>query len=167
MNWEATMSEVSIAVVKKQLLAVLKEAFDGPTQAWSYFTDNNSEAGVLGTIGTKTAQEASAVIGGTTIAAHVHHATFALGASAAWITGDRSSQDWNESWRISTVDEKSWRELQQRIQRAYERLRAAIEQHGTNSAEAVGGAIGAVAHAAYHLGAIRQKMAVIRARDGR
>jgi len=157
------MSEVSNAVVKEQLLAVLKETFQGPTQAWSYFTDNDSEAGILGTIGTKTAQEASAVIGGTTIAAHVHHATFALVASAAWITGDRSSQDWNESWKISTVDEKSWKELQQRIQRAYDRLRAAIEQHGMTSAEGAGGALGAVAHAAYHLSAIRQKVAVARA----
>ncbi len=105
------MSEVSVGVVKEQLLAVLKEAFEGPTQAWSYFTDNNPEAGMYGTIGPKTAQEASAVTGGTTIAAHVHHATFALGASAAWITGDRSSHDWTESWRISIVDDVSWKEL--------------------------------------------------------
>jgi hypothetical protein len=159
------MSEVSIAVVKEQLLAGLKEAFEGPGQAWSYFTDNNPEAGILGTIGTKTAREASAVIGGTTIAAHVHHAAFALGASAAWIAGDRSSQDWSESWRISTVDETSWKEMQDRIRSAYEGLRAAIDQHGMTSVEAAGGAIGAVAHAAYHLGAIRQKVAVARS-DG-
>jgi hypothetical protein len=34
------------------------------------------------------------------------------------------------------------------------------EFHSMTSAEAGGGAIGAVAHAAYHLGAIRQKVAV-------
>lgn len=151
------MSEVSVAGLKEQLLAVLREAFDGPAQAWSYFTDNNPEAGIFGTIGSKTAREASAVTGGTTIAAHAHHVIFALEASAAWITGDRSPQDWNESWRVGTVDETSWKEMQARVRSAYERLRAAIEQHGMASEEAVGGAIGAVAHAAYHLGAIRQK----------
>jgi len=156
------MSEVSFVTVTEQLLAVLKEAFEGPGRAGSYFTDNNPEAGIFGTLGTKTAREASAVIGGTTIAAHVHHAAFALDASAAWIAGGRSSRDWSESWRISTVDETSWKEMRNRIRSAYEGLRAAIAQHSMTSVEAAGGAIGAVAHAAYHLGAIRQKVAVAR-----
>ena len=161
------MSEVSLVEMRGQLLAVLREAFEGSSQAWSYFTDNNPEAGIFGTIGSKTAREASAVTGGTTIAAHVHHAAFALEASTAWIKGDRSSRDWKESWETSTVDESSWTELRDRLRRAYEDLRSAIEQHGMASVEAVGGAIGAVAHAAYHLGAIRQKVAVARTRGAR
>jgi len=161
------MSEVSLVEMRGQLLAVLREAFEGPSQAWSYFTDNNPEAGIFGTIGSKTAREASVVIGGTTIAAHVHHTAFALEASAAWIKGDRSSRDWKESWKTSTVDESFWTELRDRLRRAYVDLRSAIEQHGMASVEAVGGAIGAVAHAAYHLGAIRQKVAVARTRGAR
>jgi hypothetical protein len=156
------MSEAAIARVKDQLLAVLREAFEGPAQAWSYFTDNNPDAGIFGSIGAKTAREASEVIGGTTIAAHVHHVIFALNASAAWIGGDRSSHDWKESWRVSAVDDSSWQEMRDRLRRAYEGLRSAIEQGEMASKEAVGGAIGAVAHAAYHLGAIRQKVAVAR-----
>jgi hypothetical protein len=156
------MSEISLAEVKAQLLAVLREASEGPAQAWSYFTDNDPEAGILGTIGSRTAREASAVIGGTSIAAHVHHAVFALEASTAWIKGDRSSRDWKESWKIGAVEESSWRELRDRLVRAYEELRSAIAQYGMASEEAAGGAIGAVAHVAYHLGAIRQKVAVAR-----
>lgn len=156
------MSEVSIATVQEQLLAVLREAFDGPAQAWSYFTDNHPEAGTFGTLGSKTAREVSAITGGTSIAAHIHHATFALDASAAWIKGDRAPREWSESWSIQIVEESSWTEMRDRLGRAYERLRVAIEQHGMASAEAVGGALGAVAHAAYHLGAIRQKVALAR-----
>jgi hypothetical protein len=161
------MSEISLAEVKGQLLAVLREAFDGPAQAWSYFTDNNPEAGILGTIGSRTAREASTVTGGTSIAAHVHHALFALEASTAWIKGDRSPRDWKESWKVSAVDASSWTELRDRLLRAYEDLRSAIEQHGMANAEAAGGAIGAVAHAAYHLGAIRQKVTIARAPGAR
>jgi hypothetical protein len=161
------MSEISPAEVKAQLLAVLREAFEGPAEAWSYFTDNTPEAGILGTIGSKTAREASAITGGTTIAGHVHHTAFALEASAAWIRGDSSSVDWKESWKTTSVDESSWAELRDRLRRGYADLRSSIEQHGMASVEAVGGAIGAVAHAAYHLGAIRQKVTIARAPGAR
>src|SRR5262249_7270649 len=90
---------------------------------------------------------------------HVHHIVFGLNASAAWIRGDRTKHDWQQSWRVKGVDEAGWAELLRQLRAGYADLREAIEKQGVSSSDAFGGAVGAVAHVAYHLGAIRQKMA--------
>ena len=156
------MTAISTDVVIQQLLAVLAEAFDGPAQKWSYFTDHGAESGLLGTLARVTAADASRVWNGSTIAAHAHHVRFSLAASVAWITGDRSSRDWSESWRLNTVDAADWQRLQEEMRIGHRDLRRAIEAHGASDAEAMGGALAAIAHAAYHLGAIRQKVVVAR-----
>jgi len=156
------MSGISLDEAVRQLVAVLHEAVEGPPEQWSYFTDNRPDAGYDGTLSTVTADEASRMISGTSIAAHTHHAAWAMARSAAWIRGDRSRWDWADSWRVSTVDDEAWPDLRDRLQRNYEDLRQAIESNALASDESFGGAVGAVAHAAYHLGAIRQKVARLR-----
>jgi hypothetical protein len=156
------MTAVTTDVVVQQLLAVLAEAFDGPAQKWSYFTDHGAESGLLGTLARVTAADASRVWNGSTIAAHANHVRFALAASAAWIAGDRNSRDWSESWRLSAVDDAAWKRLQEEIRIGHGDLRRAIESHGASSAEAMGGALAALAHTGYHLGAIRQKLVAAR-----
>jgi hypothetical protein len=61
------------------------------------------------------------------------------------------------------VDEPAWRRLREELRGRYGSLRNAIESHSRENLEAFGGAVGALAHAAYHLGAIRQKVAWSRA----
>jgi hypothetical protein len=156
------MTAISTDVVIEQLLAVLAEAFDGPAQDWSYFTDRGTESGLLGTLARLTAADASRARDGSSIAAHANHVRFALAAAAAQIAGDRSSRDWSESWRLRVVDDSAWRRLQEEIRAGHRDLRRAIEVHGASSAEAIGEALAAIAHAAYHLGAIRQKLIAAR-----
>ncbi len=156
------MADVSLDVVIAQVLAVLREGCEGPPEKWSYFTDNAPDAGLFGTLGRCDAPLASRSIGGTSIAAHVHHTAFAMEASAAWIRGERKPLDWKSSWSVKTVDAAAWAGLNAHLRAAYHALRAAIETGGRASEESMGGAVGAAAHAAYHLGAIRQKLAVDR-----
>jgi hypothetical protein len=158
------MAAVTLDTAVEQLLAVLGEGFEGPPEKWSYFVDNDATAGYSGTLAKVSAAEASHPIGGSTIAAHVHHMIFALEASSAWIRGDRASRNWGESWRGTTVSEKEWAELRAKLQAGYADLGRAIASHARESEEAIGGAIGALAHAAYHLGAIRQKIVCARER---
>lgn len=156
------MAAISTTVAIEQLQAVLREAFEGPQQNWSYFTDSGAESGLSGTLAHIRAADASRVWAGSTIAAHVHHASFAVEASAAWIAGDRSPRDWNESWSVMVVDDSAWKRLQQQLHERYAALREAIRAHGLETSESFGGSVAAVAHAAYHLGAIRQKVAASR-----
>lgn len=152
------MPEVGMDIVIEQILAVLGEGTEGPPGSWSYFTDNSADAGLFGTLDKCDAALASRVIGGTSIVAHVYHTVFAMDASAAWIRGDRSASDWKSSWSVTTADAEAWSAMKARLHSSYAALRAAIESKGRDSVESMGGAIGAVAHAAYHLGAIRQKI---------
>ena len=156
------MPEITTKEAVSQLVAVLSEAFEGPSAKWSYFTDAGRESGLLGTLEKLDAEEASRPVGETTIAAHAHHVAFGLEASAAWIRGDRAAREWQESWSVVTVNEESWNRLQQRLRAKYEDLRGALRDDAAASAESMGVAIGALAHAAYHLGSIRQKLAAAR-----
>jgi hypothetical protein len=144
-----------------QLLAVLHEALDGSPHPWSYFTDG-PDAGLLRTLDTVSAADASRRVGGTSVAAHAHHVIFGLDAATAFICGDPTPRDWPVSWSVIAVDEVGWDCLRDEVRAAGERLRRAIEEHAASGPEAAGGSIGAVAHLAYHLGAVRQKLAVMR-----
>ena len=50
-------------------------------------------------------------------------------------------------------------DLQARLRREYDSLVVAVETHAVWDEDALGAAFGAVAHTAYHLGAIRQRLA--------
>jgi hypothetical protein len=158
----ATMEQAT-----RQLLAVLREGFEGPAGDGSYFVDNNPDAGAIGTLAAMSAAEASMPVGGSTIAAHASHMVFALEASSAWIRGDRSPRKWRESWSRQAVDDAGWQALKADFNAGYEDLLGSIDSHGRDDEMSIGGAIGALAHAAYHLGAIRQKLLCLRQGQGR
>ena len=95
----------------------------------------------------------------TTIAAHVHHLRSALALSKQALRGDSTSRDRSHSWTLSTVDDAAWFALRAGLRRAYESLLVAVTTHTTWGEDALGVAFGAIAHTAYHLGAIRQRLA--------
>ena len=152
------MPDIDARGAVQQLLSVLREAVEGPSGTWTYFIDKKPDAGLLGALGTVSADQASQVWGDTSIAAHAHHIAFAMAASAATIEGDQTPVDWKESWRVTTVDDAAWKELVARVGREYQRLRRAVEARASSSEEMFGEAVGSIAHIAYHLGAIRQKI---------
>lgn len=153
------MSE-SIAVSK--ILAVLGEAMYGPSHKLSYFLDKGPDAGLRNTLASLSAEEASTLIGGSSIAAHVHHVIFSARAFGAFISGDHRKHDWNESWVVSDVDEAAWDALREDVRTTHEDLRDIVRTHAATDDASLGGAIGAVAHVAYHVGAIRQKLSTLR-----
>jgi DinB family protein len=153
------MSE-SIAV--KQILAVLGEAMHGPSHKLSYFLDKGPGAGLRNTLAGLSAEEASQSIGGTSIAAHVHHVVFSARAFGAFISGDHRKEDWNESWVVSEVDAAAWDTLRADVAKTHEDLRDIVRTHAATDDASMGGSIGAVAHVAYHVGAIRQKVSTLR-----
>ena len=154
------MSGTPPAVTVSLLTRMLREAFEGPPGPWTYFTDTSSGTGVFGTIGGLGAAAASRPggPGGTTIAGHVHHLTSSVALSTKGLRGEPTSRDRSRSWTVSVVDEAAWATLRTRLREEYDRLVVAVEMHARWDEDALGVAIGALAHTAYHLGAIRQRL---------
>ena len=151
------MAAIDVHEVVGQILDVLGEAFEGPKEKWSYFTDNRSDAGFFGVLGKLSAPDASRIRGKTSIAAHVYHVIFGLDASARWIEGNRTTHNWKESWSTVSVNDEEWARMRENLRTSYRDMRRSIELYASSSKESMGGVIGALAHVAYHLGAIRQK----------
>ena len=71
--------------------------------------------------------------------------------------------DWAASWRVAGVDDDEWESLQQRLDAAYQRLRATMQGVTTgDGVDAIGGPLAILGHTAYHLGEIRQALCTIR-----
>ena len=155
------MARVASSPVTEATVALLRETFEGPSGPSTYFIDNDPNAGFFGTIDRVSADEASRPFGrgGASIAGHAFHAGFHLDVSTAWLRGDREPRDWTQSWTVTSVDEPGWADLRTRLHRQFDAHVGAIESDPPASGEDVATAIAALAHAAYHLGAIRQRVA--------
>lgn len=156
------MAELSLDVVIGQIVNVLDETFIFRNKPWTYFTDNKPDAGYLGLLENLSATDASRPIGGTSIVSHVHHVIFSLLESGAWIRGDHSHRDWNESWRVNSVTDEEWSKMLEYVRTSFLALRTAIKDNGAKDIMTIGGTVGVLAHMAFHLGAIRQKVTLLR-----
>ena len=148
------------AVIVSLLTRMLREAFEGPPGPWTYFTDTAPGTGIFGTISGVSAAEASRQggPGHTTIAGHVHHLSASLALSTRGLRGESAARDRSRNWTVSAVDDTGWADVRARLLREYDGLLVAVETHARWDEDALGVAIGAIAHAAYHLGAIRQRL---------
>jgi hypothetical protein len=148
------------AVTVSLVMRMLREAFEGPPGPWTYFTDTAPGTGVFGTISGLTASEASREggPGHSTIAGHVNHLSSSVALATRELRGESTSRDRSQSWTVSVVDDAAWVALRTALRREYERLLVAVETHAVWDEDALGVAIGAIAHTAYHLGAIRQRL---------
>lgn len=151
----------SPAVTVGLVMRMLREGFDGAPGPWTYFTDTSMGTGVLSTIDTLTAAQASHAGGPglTTIAGHVHHLEASVTLTTRSLRGEAASRDRSRSWTVSAVDDAAWAALRASLRRAYEELVVAVGMRSTWDEDATGTAFGAIAHTAYHLGAIRQRLA--------
>jgi hypothetical protein len=75
-----------------------------------------------------------------------------------WAAGENpfADADWSASWRITTVSESEWQRLRATLRTEAQRWLAAQRTPRDVSTTELNGMVGALAHLAYHLGAIRQ-----------
>jgi len=140
------------------LSTLLGELVDGPPGAAAYML-NRGDPGLLRSLDTLTAADASAIVpGGASIAAHVDHLRYGLSLMNRWSAGENpfDAADWSASWRKTSVSDREWQELRTDLgneaHRWLETLRRPVE---VNTVE-LNGIVASIAHLAYHLGAIRQ-----------
>lgn len=137
---------------------LLAEAYEGTTgQSW--FSDHGPESGLFATLERISAENASKnqSVGGSSIAAHVNHLRWSLAMSNALMHGQETSRNWAESWQVQTVDAATWTDLKASLRLEYETLRDQLPNgFDPNNPMMVTAGVSLVAHAAYHLSAIRQ-----------
>ena len=108
------------------------------------------------TLASLTASQASQRIGqASSIAAHTLHTIHYLQMSNAQARREAFTPDWDGSWARQTVTDPEWKGIQEDLKQQKAMLLELMCQPGLPNG-AVLGAIANIAHAAFHLGAIRQ-----------
>ncbi len=149
-----------MADLHSSLALLFAELTGGPAPDGGYML-NPGDPGLLRSLdglSTEAASKLSAA-GGASIAAHVDHLCYGLGLMNRWSDGEAdpwSGADWAASWRRTTVTEREWADLRDRLRDATARWQTVLHTPRAMSALELNGVIGSIAHLAYHLGAIRQ-----------
>jgi hypothetical protein len=151
------------------LLTLMDEAYEGPADPrMTWFADNEKDSGLLGTLERLSATEASRPFRDgerASAATHAGHIRFALNLANRALRGENAHENaaWKDSWRSSAVDDDAWKALLAGLHAEYAGIREAIAQ-GLPWANDMNmtGLFGQLAHGAWHLGAIRQGLGLIR-----
>lgn len=149
------------------ILDILQEALEGgaPGQGTAFLdgtaADGSGNHGLLPTLARLSAEQASQLVYGTSVAGHARHSALHLEVAVRWDRdGERGPFPWKDSFQPAQVDEAEWKALQERVRRAAAELRtfALSRRESPLDGDVTGGLTASVAHVAYHLGAIRQML---------
>ncbi|HSN74116.1 MAG TPA: hypothetical protein VL334_03365 [Anaerolineae bacterium] len=156
------MTTIASEHFKQALLIVLDETFDNVR---GVYLDKGTS--LFETLAGITAEEASIPVGGkcATLAAQVKHVAFYLEVvERAVRSGDYQQVDWGQIWHtVGAVSPGEWAAIQAELRVRYQRIVELIDWYPEwPGPDEIAGAIGLIAHTAYHLGEIRQALCAIR-----
>lgn len=144
------------------LFALLKETFEGTGTTFGtiYLNENT---GLFPTLENVSAETASRVVsdGGATIAAHCEHTRFYLEFLSNYMNETFTMVDWKDGWKTKTVSDAEWNALRGQLQKIYQTVTDSFNEVETWNDFKISGALGMLAHTAYHLSAIRQMLKVL------
>ena len=146
------MSQVAFERLKE----ILRETYEGGIAGeGTEYLDHAS--GIRQTLRPLTAAQASRRLDRhPSIAAHARHMAFHLRVTAEWVQGVRVKRDWPASFEPQSVSGEEWARIQQDLEEARAEFLRVMAALGPEQLAEEGGGMGAIAHLAYHLGAIRQ-----------
>src|SRR5262245_41919769 len=140
--------------------ALFRELVDGASHDGDAFVLNSGDQGLLHSLDSVSADEASrSVNGGATVAAHAQHLRYGLSLMNRWAReGGNPFADatWDEAWKTARVDERAWNEIRNGLRREAREWLAALGAPREVTSVEFTGTLASIAHLAYHLGAIRQ-----------
>jgi hypothetical protein len=151
------MKTINQADFTGSLFALFKETFESTNEAFgTMYIDKDT--GLFATLETIDAETASRSISenSTTIAAHCEHTRFYLDFLNNYLKEDFKMVDWQDSWNVKTVNDDEWTTLRGQMHKAYQNVSDTFKEIETWNDFKISGALGILAHTAYHLGAIRQ-----------
>ena len=117
-------------------------------------------SGLMGTIDALSAEVASAAPAPdqAAIASHCGHVLFLIEYFAGYERGETPEADWEGSWAIRTVDDAAWLALRQELRTTYDTLMERLKAREEWLEAAVAASMMLLAHCAYHVGEIRQRL---------
>ena len=144
----------------RTLSHLFAELVDGVTSSRGGFMLNTGDAGMLASLDTLSADDAShSSNGGATIAAHTQHVRYGLSLMNRWAAeggNPFANAKWDEAWKITSVDANQWQEIRNGLRQETERWSQVLKTPREVAGIEFTGLVSSIAHLAYHLGAIRQ-----------
>ncbi|MBS4214029.1 hypothetical protein [Neobacillus rhizophilus] len=150
--------------LRNSVKTMLRETFEGPLVPGkgSWFTNSESNSGIFGVLEGMSYDQASMSVHGTTLAAHTDHIRYHMwGTNEILKKGKQPEMDWGKSWDIHSVDAQQWNRNQEGLRNEYFTLLESIDAIEWNELLA-NEVLSSLAHSAYHLGAIRQMLKVVK-----
>ena len=151
---------MNTASMSSTMATLFGELVDGANQPNGAFILNTGDRGVLRSLETLSAADASSSAnGGATIAAHAQHVRYGLSLMNRWAReGGNPFADatWDAAWKISAVDAGQWDEIRTGLRDEAHRWLKVLETSREVADVELSGMIASIAHLAYHMGAIRQ-----------
>jgi hypothetical protein len=166
------MPESLETLVPRSLQTLASETlFRAPAQ--SGFLLNPGDPGLVETVRAISAEQASKTPGPgrKPIVAHANHVLYGLSLLNRAIAGDPSgyvNADWSLAWKLESASDDEWQRLIADLDREATAFHKSAGETREWSEIMLTGCFGAVAHVAYHLGAVRQILRVncVRQRTG-
>jgi hypothetical protein len=139
------------------LFALFKETFESVNTAFGtmYIDKDTGFFATIEKIDAETASRSGSE-NSTTIAAHCEHTRFYLDFLNNYLKENFKMVDWKDSWNTKTVNDTEWTALCGQLQKTYQNVTDTFNEIETWNDFKISGALGILAHTAYHLGAIRQ-----------
>jgi hypothetical protein len=162
---QTATATISSADFRSNLLAIWKEIFEPTGDGPHWILDTGTS--LFETLSDISAEEASIPVSkqSANLAAQVNHTSYYIQALREGLaTNFQNKADWPGSWQVGDVDAAEWQALVDKLHADYDWFTQLATGFDDWTADYVGGAIAMVAHAAYHLGEIRQGIGVIRSR---
>lgn len=156
------MDPIPVERVRSHILDLLDETFE---HHHGIYLDKGTS--VFETLAPVTAEEASrpASDRSACVAAHVKHAAFYLRVLQKAIRKEElGAIDWKEIWQNTrSVTPAEWDSIRAELREEYAKVLGILNKPATwEDDESLWGSMAIVVHTAYHLGAIRQVLAVVR-----
>jgi hypothetical protein len=153
--------------IKQDIATIFREAYSGmePGADGTWFVQSGES--ILESLDTIDAAHASVIVapGVSSIAAHAIHTDYYLSLTLDRLKGNDPPGDWPGSWTEQAVTDDEWDAVRAKMRANTDAFFAAL---ATADFETYPGIqpdmIANIAHAAYHLGAIRQIWMVVKSR---
>lgn len=165
MTEQTATATISVADFRTSFLALWKEIFEPAGDGPYWILDGGTS--LLETLAGISAADASIPVSkqSATLAAQVNHIAYYIEELREGLATDFTNvADWAGSWQVDAVDDAEWQVLIERLRANYEWLAQRVNEMEIWEANDIGSAMAMIAHAAYHLGEIRQGIGIVRNR---